>query len=126
MFRSDFSKFIIFLWNVHIALGILHGNTSDVLRIKKNVDTTFYGHPKTQEERWHENFQSDRLEIAAKEAESLVQLLNKIVGQYLTECTPIVLYDHYIEIHDGVILETFFKVFFNKILFCKAAFNILN
>lgn len=87
-------------------------NVSDYIyrRVKRNDDTTFYGHPKTREERWHASFNMNRTFLQEEQAKSLVNLLVKVMDKYLNACIPIVLYDNYVLSTEGVVLETFFKV----------------
>lgn len=77
---------------------------------RDTIDTTFHGHPKTREERWHFAFKTDTSENNINEAISLVELLIKVTNDYLNECIPIILYDVHVEFSNGIILETFFKV----------------
>lgn len=79
-------------------------------RSKRSDDGTFYGHPKTREERWHAAFNMSGADVQLEQAKSLVTLLVKIMDKYLNSCIPIVLYDKYVESSEGAILETFFKV----------------
>lgn len=87
-------------------------NVSDTIfkRVKRNDDSTFVGHPKTREERWHASFNLNRTNYQVDQAQSLVNLLVKVMDKYLNACIPIILYDHYVESSDGIILQTFFKV----------------
>nr|QGW45447.1 ionotropic receptor 21a [Bradysia odoriphaga] len=82
------------------------GNITSKLVRKRQVDPIFIGHPKTQQEVWHQNF---KIESIIKVEDILVQLLAKLVEIYLKDCIPIVIYDKYIEESDGVILQRFFK-----------------
>lgn len=79
-------------------------------RIKRSDDTTFVGHPKTREERWHTSFNLNRTNVQQDQAQSLVNLLVKVMDKYLNACIPIILYDHYVESTEGILLQTFFKV----------------
>ncbi|XP_055297477.1 ionotropic receptor 21a [Sitodiplosis mosellana] len=82
-------------------------NMSDVIvrRVKRD-EATFYGHPKTREERWHTNFNLNKTNF---QAQSLVNLLVKVMDKYLNSCIPIILYDHHVESVEGILLQTFFK-----------------
>lgn len=113
-----------YLKNVHtnsVSKIISCRNCSHQHQILKReiIDTTFLGHPKTKQERWHAAFKTDASEKSIKEASSLVDLLIKVAGEYLDACIPIVLYDVHVEQSSGNILEIFFKV-------KKLSQNILN
>lgn len=102
-------------------------NVSDVtVRRVKRDDATFYGHPKTREERWHATFNLNKTNAQLDQAQSLVNLLIKVMDKYLNTCIPIILYDHHVVKEEGILLETFFKVnFYNwkfdfETLFCFA------
>lgn len=86
-------------------------NISDVVvrRVKRD-EATFYGHPKTREERWHANFDLNKTNLQMDQAQSLVNLLVKVMDKYLNSCIPIILYDHHVESAEGILLQTFFKV----------------
>lgn len=86
-------------------------------RLKREVDTTFHGHPKTPQEKWHQNFNMEAISAQADYAEKLVVLLNKVVSKYLRACVSIVIYDQYVESTDSIILQTFFQVIFVLIIF---------
>lgn len=94
-------------------------------RKRETIDTTFHGHPKTREERWHEAFRTDLVENQIKDAESLVVLLTKISIQYLNACIPVILYDNNVQNSIGIILETFFKVIIFRLVFDFILFEIL-
>lgn len=79
-------------------------------RMKRNEGGTFLGHPKTREERWHQNFNLNKTLFQQDQAQSLVNLLVKVMDKYLNACIPIILYDHYVESSEAIILQTFFKV----------------
>lgn len=89
-------------------------NTSDqhvfVRRVKRDDESTFVGHPKTREERWHASFNLNRTNLQLDQAQSLVNLLVKVMDKYLNSCIPIVFYDRYVQASDGIVLQTFFKV----------------
>lgn len=90
-------------------------NCSHRQRKRETTDTTFHGHPKTKEERWHEAFRTDFVENQIIDSDPLVVLLTKISIQYLNACIPIVLYDTNMQNSNGIILETFFKVILSLI-----------
>lgn len=87
-------------------------NVSDSIftRVKRNDDSTFIGHPKTREERWHSNFNLNQTNQQVDQAQSLVNLLVKVMDKYLNSCIPIILYDNSVATSEGIILQTFFKV----------------
>lgn len=81
-----------------------------VTKVKSGDDpTTFFGRPKTREERWHNNFFSKNSDDHDQTL-SLVNLLNKIVQNYLNACVPIILYDMYVQISDTVLMQSFLQV----------------
>lgn len=79
-------------------------------RFKRYDVTTFRGHPKTREERWHANFNLNATSLEMEQTQSLVVLLNKIIDKYMTACIPIVFYDKFVEKSEGIVLQTFFQV----------------
>lgn len=91
-------------------------NGQDELATTRNIsrreatDPTFYGHPKSQQEKWHQSFQIEKINPQTDMAEQLVTLLNKVVNKYLSACAAIVIYDKYVEQTDSIILQTFFQV----------------
>lgn len=89
-------------------------NTSDdnvfVRRVKRDDDSTFIGHPKTREERWHASFNLNRTNLQVDQAQSLVYLLIRVMDKYLNSCIPIIFYDRHVQLSEGIILQTFFKV----------------
>lgn len=90
-------------------------NISDTIfrRVKRQDDPTFVGHPKTREERWHTSFNLNKTNFEQDQAQSLVNLLIKVMDKYLNACTPIIFYDRSVE-SEGVVLQTFFKVIVQK------------
>lgn len=88
-------------------------NTSEnavLRRAKREDESTFVGHPKTREERWHASFNLNRTNLQVDQAQSLVNLLVKVMDKYLNACIPIVFYDRSVQASEGIILQTFFKV----------------
>lgn len=85
--------------------------TSKLIR-KRDVEPIFIGHPKTQQEIWHQSFRIESITKVVDEADILVQLLHKIVHIYLRDCIPIIVYDRFVEEADGIILQRFFQVNF--------------
>lgn len=79
-------------------------------RVKRDDESTFVGHPKTREERWHASFNLNRTNLQLEQAQSLVNLLVKVMDKYLNSCTPIIFYDRSVQASEGIILQTFFKV----------------
>lgn len=77
---------------------------------RQATDPTFYGHPKTRQEMWHQSFNINAVNPQTDFAEQLVILLNKVVNKYLRACVSIVIYDQFVEKIDSVILQTFFQV----------------
>lgn len=73
----------------------------------KADSTSFRGHPKTKEDKWHEAFRIDTAALRQEQAAALVALLNKIVIKYLQECVPTIFYDAFVEKSD--ILQAFFQ-----------------
>lgn len=88
-------------------------NTSQTVfrrRVKRDDDSTFVGHPKTREERWHASFNLNKTNLQLDQAQSLVNLLVKVMDRYLNACIPIIFYDRYVQASDSIVLQTFFKV----------------
>lgn len=79
-------------------------------RVKRYDVSTFRGHPKTREERWHVSFNLNNTNLQLEQTQSLVVLLNKVVDKYLNACIPIILYDANVESSEGIVLQTFFQV----------------
>lgn len=79
-------------------------------RVKRDDESTFVGHPKTREERWHASFNLNGTNLQLEQAQSLVNLLVKVMDKYLNSCIPIIFYDRYVQASEGIILQTFFKV----------------
>lgn len=86
-------------------------NTSENIflrRVKREDESTFIGNPKTREERWHASFNLNRTNLELEQAQSLVNLLVKVMDKYLNSCIPIIFYDF--QASEGIVLQTFFKV----------------
>uniref|UniRef100_A0A182PFA2 Ionotropic glutamate receptor L-glutamate and glycine-binding domain-containing protein n=1 Tax=Anopheles epiroticus TaxID=199890 RepID=A0A182PFA2_9DIPT len=83
--------------------------TSPVVRDRRRVDPTFYGHPKTREQIWERNFA--HVIMDNRQTLSLVTLLKKIILKYLSSCIPIVLYDTYVATTENYMLEVLFSQF---------------
>lgn len=79
-------------------------------RFKRYDVSTFRGHPKTREERWHANFNANGTKMEFEQTQSLVVLLNKIVDKYLNACIPIIFYDKSVEQSETMVLQMFFQV----------------
>lgn len=75
--------------------------------VKRRVDTTFQGKPKTKQEIWSTNFNLVTQEFS--QATSLVTLLTKTVIKYLGACVPVILYDDLVEKGEGFILQRLFQ-----------------
>lgn len=93
-FDSGFSQY------VYVAPSVEHNRT------RREIDTTFRGHPKTREEIWHQNFKMNDLEF--DQSQSLILLLQKIFEKYMMRCIPIVLYDMHVEKAEGLLLQRLF------------------
>lgn len=87
------------------------GNITSKLVHKREIEPIFLGHPKTQEEIWHQKFKIGAITEVINDSDVLVQLLHKIVDIYLKDCIPIIVYDKYVEVADGIILQRFFQAF---------------
>lgn len=79
------------------------------LKAKRGSDAKFRGKPKTIQEVWGRNFNTTTQEFS--QSTSLVMLLNKIIVKYMGACTPIVLYDNFVEKSEGFILQRLFEEF---------------
>ncbi|CAH0724618.1 unnamed protein product, partial [Brenthis ino] len=77
--------------------------------MKRNADPVFRGHPKTQEEKWHEMFLSQTKSF--DQNPSLIKLIHNITLTYLNECTPVILYDDQIKSREGYLFQDLFKTF---------------
>lgn len=86
------------------------GNITSKIIKKRQVNPIFVGHPKTQEEIWHQKFKIETITKVIDEADVLVRLLHKLAEIYLKDCIPIIVYDKFVEAADGVILQRFFQV----------------
>lgn len=80
----------------------LYSNSSRIMK-RQTIEPIFKGKPKTREEMWHRSFQIDELEF--DQNESLIVLLVKIFKKYLMECTPVILYDVFVERAEGALLQ---------------------
>lgn len=65
-------------------------------------------HEKPQWQKWSDVFLGEE---SFDQVPSLVQLIRKISIDYLSECTPIVLYDRFAETDDNLFLEKLFRNF---------------
>lgn len=90
------------------------GNITSKIIQKREVEPIFLGHPKTQEEIWHQKFKIETITKVIDEADVLVRLLHKITDIYLKDCIPVIVYDKFVEAADGVILQRFFQVIHNN------------
>lgn len=93
-YDSGFSQY------VYMAPSIEHNRT------RREVDTTFKGHPKTREEIWHQNFKMNELDF--DQSESLINLLKKIMEKYMMRCIPVIIYDMFVEKSEGLLLQRLF------------------
>ncbi|XP_063708802.1 ionotropic receptor 21a [Culicoides brevitarsis] len=96
-YDSGFSQY------VYVAPGLQEG----LNRTRREVDTTFYGHPKTREQIWHQNFKMNDLEF--DQSSSLISLLMKILDKYMMRCIPVVIYDPFVEKSEGLLLQRLFS-----------------
>lgn len=96
-----------------------------VRRVKRDDEGKFIGHPKTREERWHASFQLNRTNLQVDQAQSLVNLLVKVMDKYLNECIPIILYDRSVQSSESIVLQTFFKVMTLFYIFFDCLFSNL-
>lgn len=76
---------------------------------KRYADATFRGNPKTREEVWHQNFNTES--NLFDQTPSLIFLINKIATSYLTNCNPVIIYDQPMQKFDGLILQKLFQTF---------------
>lgn len=76
---------------------------------KRYADATFRGNPKTREEVWHQNFNTEG--NLFDQTPSLILLINKIISNYLTNCNPVIIYDKAMQTIDGLILQKLFQTF---------------
>lgn len=76
---------------------------------KRNVDTVFHGYPKTREEKWHELFLNES--AAFNQSPSLIKLLHNITLTYLTDCTPVILYDNQVKSKESYLFQNLLKDF---------------
>lgn len=97
-YDSGFSQY------VYVAPALQESSNN---RTRREIDTTFYGHPKTREEIWHQNFKMNELEF--DQSQSLINLLMKILEKYMLRCIPIIIYDHYVEKAEGLLLQRLFS-----------------
>lgn len=89
------------------ALAKLNAVASAFTR-QKRADPTFRGNPKTRQEVWHRNFNIST--SIYDQSSSLIALLIKLITQHLNACTPVVMYDEFVENSDGFILQRLFQV----------------
>ncbi|EDW00493.1 ionotropic receptor 21a [Drosophila grimshawi] len=83
----------------------LYGNC-DGRRLRRRVDPTFHGNPKSRAELLANKFLHS---YNFGQANSLVTLVNKIAEDYLAKCPPVIYYDSNVAESKGQILETLFK-----------------
>lgn len=76
---------------------------------KRYSDATFRGNPKTREEVWHQNFNTDN--TLFDQTPSLILLINQIIVNYMHNCIPVILYDTFVQNSDSTILQTLFQTF---------------
>nr|ARO70541.1 antennal ionotropic receptor 21a-2 [Dendrolimus punctatus] len=78
-------------------------------KIKRAVDSTFHGYPKTREELWNERFLNES--TAFDQTPSLIKLLHNITVTYLKDCTPVILYDNLVKDKESFIFQNLLKGF---------------
>ncbi|KAM3967606.1 ionotropic receptor 21a [Aphomia sociella] len=78
-------------------------------RTERAVDPVFYGHPKTREEIWHENF--IKKSNAFDQTPSLIKLIHNITLTYLNDCIPVILYDNQVKSHESYLFQNLLKDF---------------
>ncbi|XP_045773278.1 ionotropic receptor 21a [Maniola jurtina] len=76
---------------------------------KRLADPVFHGHPKTREEVWHENFLNKS--PVFDQNPSLIKLIHNVTLTYLSDCTPVILYDSQIKSHENQLFQDLFKSF---------------
>ncbi|XP_022114963.2 ionotropic receptor 21a [Pieris rapae] len=76
---------------LHTRFNVLQ--TSKYVK-KRGADPVFHGHPKTREELWRERFLPEDKHF--DQGPSLLRLIHNITLKYLTDCTPVLLYDNQI------------------------------
>lgn len=76
---------------------------------KRQVDATFYGHPKTREEMWSNSFFGQKETF--DQVPSLISLLHMLVTKHLNGCAPILLYDKFVENSEELLLQQLMKTF---------------
>lgn len=75
----------------------------------RSTDAKFRGKPKTIQEIWARNFNTSSNEYS--QSNSLLELLKKIIGKYMSACIPVVLYDENVEKSEGLMLQGLFEKF---------------
>nr|ALM24946.1 ionotropic receptor 21a.3 [Athetis dissimilis] len=76
---------------------------------KRALDPVFHGHPKTREEKWNEHFINKTTTF--DQIPSLVSLLHNISATYLTDCTPVILYDSQVKSKESYLVQNLLKGF---------------
>ncbi|XP_049878179.1 ionotropic receptor 21a [Pectinophora gossypiella] len=82
---------------------------SKVVPSKRSVDPVFHGHPKTREELWNEHFLNES--SAFDQTPSLIKLIHNITLTYLTDCTPVILYDYQVKSKEDYMFQNLLKGF---------------
>lgn len=91
------------------------------VKIKRSVDITFRGKPKSAREVWARNFNSSTQEYS--QSTSLIVLMKKIIAKYMSACIPVVLYDSFMEKSEGFILQRLFSDFPTSFIHGKITAN---
>jgi Ligand-gated ion channel len=86
-------------------------HTVPYVRPKRISDPTFRGKPRSRQEVWFRNFNTGTLNSNFEQIRTLMRLLNSVILQYMNACTPVILYDHYVENQEGDLLKRLFQDF---------------
>lgn len=90
-------------------------------RYKRFADPTFRGKPKTRQEIWHRNFNTEM--ISHDQTKSLIDLLKRLIDTYLQACIPIILFDEHIGNSEGLLLQRLLQNFPTTYIFGKLSSN---
>lgn len=78
-------------------------------KIKRAVDSTFHGHPKTREQLWIDRFLDENTTF--DQTPSLIKLLHNISLTYLRDCTPVIIYDNLVKEKESYLFQNLLKDF---------------
>lgn len=76
---------------------------------KRALDPVFHGYPKTREELWNERFLNESTNF--DQTPSLIELLHNVTLTYLTDCTPVILYDSQVKSKESYLVQNLLKGF---------------